>query len=234
MKIITRKRLSKRVINKYKFYNETSITLTGQKIGLFNFKKTRSDISTNYFGYTTDSDKLKLKKSINIDGEPVYLYKSHKGLLFILFVLIILAALCAIAMYKPNYTQKPTFDIVGEDKVEQTKGNADYGNIVYQGLPDAFTIDVNTQILSIANDTANEGKFYTGVRIKEGEEIIYEMGSSLLEPGKFVNINLCDLLTSGEHVITIEQYGYILRDKVTKVTSETSQKVNVTVIKEEI
>ena len=147
---------------------------------------------------------------------------------------IIMIALLVYLVYLLNgdsdagAAQNP-FNIVGDNETPETTD--DNPNIIYQGLPDSFTIDSSVRTLTIKNDLANIDRYYTGVRVLEGETVIYDMEDNLIEPGKSVEIDLYDLLDSGDHVITIIQYGYRLGEQISKVASQTSQKVTVNVIK---
>lgn len=147
---------------------------------------------------------------------------------------IIMIALLVYLVYLLNgdsdtgSAQNP-FNIVGDN--ETTETTDDNPNIIYQGLPDSFTIDSSVRTLTIKNDLANIDRYYTGVKVLEGETVIYDMEDSLIEPGKSVEIDLYDLLNSGDHEITIIQYGYRLGEQISQVASQTSQKVTVNVIK---
>lgn len=157
--------------------------------------------------------------------------KSKKILLALLVLFLIVAVIGIIWIIKnrDNVSQTNPFNVVGNDDSDKTEEVAP--NIIYQGLPSSFEINSSVRTLTMKNDIANIDRYYTGVKILEGESIIYDMDTALIEPGKSVDIDLYELLTDGSHELTIVQYGYSFSDTISQVSSQTSQTVSVTVVK---
>lgn len=233
--ILAAKDLPKRYIEKYDLSKFKRIILKGYKVKHGKLIKSDSADSVTVNAYHADEDVLDHIKTagyINIRGEGAYFVNpSNKWwLLLIPLIPLIGIALCLAFSVggTPGVPENP-FTVVGEEKEIQNDQGVD--NIIYQGFPASFEINSNVRMLSVQNDMANKDKFYTGVRLIENDEVIYDMGDSLLEPGKYVNIDLYELLSAGEHVVTIVQYGYSFGDTVTQVAAEPSQTITITVKK---
>lgn len=157
--------------------------------------------------------------------------KSKKVLLalLVLFLIIAIIGIIWIMKNRDDVSQTNPFSVVGNDDSDKTEEVAP--NIIYQGLPSSFEINSSVRTLTMKNDIANIDSYYTGVKILEGESVIYDMDTALIEPGKSVDIDLYNLLSEGNHELTIVQYGYSFGDTVSQVSSQTSQTVSVKVEK---
>lgn len=154
-------------------------------------------------------------------------------LIVLLPLLLIGITFFGISVFRPKDTPEPIvpeMNVEGDDKVEVEQTTVDDG-IIYAGFPSSFEINEKVQYLSIQNSEENQDKFYTYVQILEGDEIIFDMEGSVIEPGKYKNINLYELLDKGDHTIVICQYGCRMDGYYSQVGSSTSQSVNVKVVK---
>lgn len=229
--IVSPRRLSNYYVKKYNLTNEKPVTLNDQNIICNKVKPKKGNVIKLYSYHANvnnkkDENRLKKGDIVTVNGENAYLFNSKKRWI----IMLLLLALILFLMFWPSGKEEgKKFNIIGDEKAEIEKDKQD--NIVYQGFTSEFDINEKVKTLSIQNSEENEGKYYVGVSLKEGETEIYSMGEDLIKPGKYVNIDLYDLLDEGSHEITIVQYGYMVGEKVSSVSTRTQQTVTVNVSK---
>ena len=237
--VVSLKKLPKSILRKYEFYDGNKILLGGYKRkGRELTPDPNANIEVWYYTARETSELQKFlenKERVKTDsGYAFYVRLVNKKLLLIPLLLLLLIGLYfGVSSLKHNDTPAPVVpdkNIEGEDKVEVEPTTVDDG-IIYAGFPSDFEINKKVQYLSVQNSEENADKFYTYVQILEGDEIIFDMEGSVIEPGKYKNINLYELLDKGDHTIVICQYGCRMDGYYSQVGSSTSQSVNVKVVK---
>lgn len=233
--IVTPKRLSNRYVDKLQLSQEKEVTITGWKLS---HNKLQEDYEESvelfrYLCYADYKKKKKLMKGTEVisDGYTAYFFIPNKRFIVIIFFLLLLTCILAFFLRDCNGVNlnKPKHSIISENK-QETASSEDVG-IVYSGFPAEFTINKKVKYLSVQNSIDNENNFYTTVKLMEDDKVIYDMGSDLIQPGKYVNIDLYNLLSPGKHTVTIYQYGYAMNDTFTQAASNTNQIVTITVEK---
>lgn len=239
--VVSLKKLPKSILRKYEFDEGNKILLCGYRHkGSKLILDPNVDIEVWYYTALETPKLLKFlenRERVQTDlGEAFYIQPCSKKLLIIpllLMLLLILIICFCIHSLKYGNTPKPVvpeMNVEGDDKVEVEQAPVDDG-IIYAGFPSSFEINEKVQYLSVQNSEENADKFYTYVQILEGDEVIFDMKDSVIEPGKYKNINLYELLDKGDHTIVICQYGCRMDGYYSQVGSSTSQSVNVKVVK---
>lgn len=236
--IVAAARLSGYYIRKYKLSNETKVTVPGWELKRKKLEE-NEDKEAELYSYFSEADGKKKKKlmkgtQVPIDDKIAYYFRPRKWFLLIILFFLLLLLLFGVKNYggkSPDNIPAPDKHVMGEEKIEENSTQEKDDGIIYAGFPEAFTINSKIKYLSVQNSTENEGRFYTTVKLIEGDKVIYDMGEDVISPGKYVNIDLYSLLNEGEHEIVICQAGYAMNESFTQAATSTTQTVKVTVVK---
>lgn len=239
--IVTPHRLNNHYLKKFKLSEETRVIVPGCELKKRKLKK-NEDESVKLYRYFSEAENRKRKKlmkgtQVDAEGETAYFFCPNEWLPFIILffcTFLILGIILVLGLRGCGNTpviQLPQHNVIGEDKETQENTQAEDDGIIYAGFPDSFTINSKVRYLSVQNSVENKDRFYTTVKLLEGDKVIYDMKDDVIEPGKYVNIDLYSLLDKGEHKITICQAGYVMNEKFTPVATSTSQVVTVNVEK---
>lgn len=234
--IVTPERLSNHYVKKYKLSEEQKVTLAGWKLDGKKLKEDEEE-SVELYSYRSDAkvkkrEKLEKGTEVELNKEPVFYFRPKKKCLLLLIILFLLLLLFMKTCQGGTIEEKipnPIKNVIGDEKFEQESTQEEDEGIVYAGFPSDFTINKDVRYLSVQNSEENKDKFYTAVKLLEGDKVIYDIGEDVISPGKYVNIDLYSLLDEGVHEITICQGGYVMDDNFTQVATSTSQVVHVTV-----
>lgn len=232
--IVTAKRMNNHYVKKFKLSDEVKVTLYGCEI---RHRKLVANEETDvemysYFASVSGKVREKLMQGTQVvlDGETAYYFCPKRWFLVLLPLFLALFTVIVLT-FRQCDGNTPIKNVLNDDKIEQSDVRDTDGGIVYNGFPSSFTITSDVQYLSVQNSMDNAGKYYTGARIIENDEVIYDMGQDVISPGKYANINLYEILSAGEHKLTIVQYGCGMDKNFTDVATGTSQVVTVNVKK---
>lgn len=240
--IVTPHKLNKHYLKKFKLSEETKVKVPGWELKKKKLKE-NEDETVKLFRYFSEADGKKRKKlmkgtAVETEGETAYFFCPNEWLPFLILffaMFLILGIMLIISLRGCDDGQKLQLinqhNVVGDEKETQESTQEKDDGIIYAGFPDSFTINSHVKYLSVQNSVENKGRFYTTVRLLDGDKVIYDMGDDVIKPGKYVNIDLYSLLSKGEHKITICQGGYAMDETFTQAATSTSQVVTVTVVK---
>lgn len=234
--IVTAKRMNNYYVRKYRLSDEIKVLVTDCEIRHGNLVPNEgTDVELyDYLADVSGKKREKLMKGTQVllDNDVAYYFNPNKWLLILLPMLLAAVFLLILCFKQCSYGGINSHkNIINDDKINQQESNTSSDGIVYNGFPSSFTINKDAKYLSIENSMDNANKYYTGARIYEGDTMIYDMGEDVISPGKFANINLYDILSVGEHELTIVQYGCGMDKDFTEVATGTSQVVTVKVEK---
>lgn len=234
--IITPERLNNYYIKKLSLSDEKKVKIQGWELKHKKLKENKDNTVELYY-YTSEVIGNRRKKLINrtqiiVENTPAF-YFYPKNKIIIILLILFLTMLVIFRVYSYKSIPIPNFNILGDEKINQDDTQRLDDSIIYVGFPSEFTINKNIRYLSVQNSIENNNKFYTAVKIMEGDNIIYDMKDNVISPGKYINIDLYSILNDGKHTITIYQTGYIMDKNFTQVSTSTNQTVTVLVNKKE-
>lgn len=232
--IITPERLNNYYIKKLSLSDEKKVKIQGWELKHKKLKENKDNTVVLYY-YVSEAENNKRKKLMNgtqidVDGTPAY-YFCPKNKVMLIILILIVTVLILLKACNNETIHIPDYNILGDEKINQENTEILDDSIVYVGFPSEFTIDKNIKYISVQNSIENNNKFYTAVKIVEGNKTIYDMEDSVISPGKYINIDLYSMFKAGKHTITIYQTGYMMDKSFTQVATSTNQTVTITVNK---